>query len=582
MKKGQKIKLLTNVGKLKKNEIVTVTGVDYALRMAFIKNDKGISESVDNNFSNYQLMNDSKERLKTYKIKNHDSGKTYRVKATSYTDAKDKYEKFIGNGNSFTYKGHVIIKSSYGWKVKIGNKIIEFATDKEAKEYIDLHKDSSITEDAETYLGFKLYKNGTDWEVESPNGVQWNYDGSMSLQEVKKAIDKGLRIGNWNDTFTEDAYVYPTNASTLMAYSFAKRCVEKFGGKVAAKNGYKYVYVAPDKNTAEKAKTFLETNYSSILPSVKFIVGDSLTEDEQVIKDSRSLKTYKIKNADSGKTYRVKATSYTDAKDKYNKYILKDSFTEDADLTIGYSFTNPKDATLYTVVKFKKMSNNSYIALLKSRQGKYFLVNDLNHNDYGTKFTSSRHFGHDVDYALKMFTAYTTDSLTEDGWSSYTFKTGRRSDAFKQYLRDRSIYFEASQDREYTHFEVKNADKAVDRRANEIIRQLKDSLTEDADIAQTDIKSTYLPEDANADNIQYLGFNEKRKLSFYGYGDRYFVHYDLEGRTEEVDKETVQKILKKNILGEIDENDLINKEPQSEEIVSDSFDWTIKQERGDK
>jgi hypothetical protein len=91
-----------------------------------------------------------------------------------------------------------------------------------------------------------------------------------------------------------------------------------------------------------------------------------------------------------------------------------------------------------------------------------------------------------------------------------------------------------------------------------------------------------LPEDANADNIRYLGFNEKRKLSFYSYGDRYFVYHDLEGRTEEIDKETVQKILKKNILGEIDENDLINKEPQSEEIVSDAFDWQTKQERGDR
>ena len=76
-----------------------------------------------------------------------------------------------------------------------------------------------------------------------------------------------------------------------------------------------------------------------------------------------------------------------------------------------------------------------------------------------------------------MFTK--NDLITEDGWSSYTFKTGLRSDAFKQYLRDRGIYFEPSQDGEYTHFEVKNADEAVDRRANEIVRQLKDSPADD-------------------------------------------------------------------------------------------------------
>lgn len=282
---------------------------------------------------------------------------------------------------------------------------------------------------------------------------------------------------------------------------------------------------------------------------------------DSVVRDSLQLKTYKIKNHDSGKIYRVKAVSYTDAVNRYNKHILKDS------------------------------------------------------------------------------------------WSAYRFKTGPQSDEFKRYLRSRRIYFEPSQDGAYTHFEVKNADEEVDRKANEIAKQikdtltedadlnrfrgarlthgryagwrvkrawrnmngklmfditdglntrvisltelanamnlsekelLKDSFTEDADIAQLDIKSTYLPEDADADNIRYLGFNEKRKLSFYSYGDRYFVHYDLEGRTEEIDKETVQKILKKNILGEIDENDLLNKEPQEEEIVSDAFDWTMKQERSDE
>lgn len=60
-----------------------------------------------------------------------------------------------------------------------------------------------------------------------------------------------------------------------------------------------------------------------------------------------------------------------------------------------------------------------------------------------------------------------------NSWSSYTFKTGLRSDAFKQYLRDRGFYFEPSQDGEYTHFEVKNADEAVDRRAIEITRTFK-------------------------------------------------------------------------------------------------------------
>lgn len=64
---------------------------------------------------------------------------------------------------------------------------------------------------------------------------------------------------------------------------------------------------------------------------------------------------------------------------------------------------------------------------------------------------------------------YTVNPRIGDNWSAYTFKTGIRSDAFKQYLRDRGIYFEPSQDGEYIHFEVKNADESVDRRAEEIV-----------------------------------------------------------------------------------------------------------------
>lgn len=74
----------------------------------------------------------------------------------------------------------------------------------------DIQVKDSITEDAEQYRGFKIYKvshaHDTDWEVENSDGVQWNYDGSMSLQEVKRAIDEGLRTGNWDDPFTENGY----------------------------------------------------------------------------------------------------------------------------------------------------------------------------------------------------------------------------------------------------------------------------------------------------------------------------------------------------------------------------------------
>lgn len=98
---------------------------------------------------------------------------------------------------------------------------------------------------------------------------------------------------------------------------------------------------------------------------------------------------------------------------------------------------------------------------------------------------------------------------------------------------------------------------------------INDSITEDADIAQLDIKETFLPEEATADNIKYVGFNELRKISFYSFGDRYFAHHDLEGRTEELDKAKVQQILKKNLLGETTEEDVTGQADKEDEVVSE-------------
>lgn len=498
-------------------------------------------------------INDNKQRLKTYKIKNHDSGKTYSVKAVSYTDAKMKYNKYI-------LKDAVI----YGkWKDKDG--VWNVNTN-------DLQKTKRELKEA----GYKYISHDVN-----PKGMLYKY----TVQFIE-------------DSLTEDAYVYPTNASTSMALSFAKLCVEKFGGKVASRNGNKYVYVAPNRDIAEKAKRFLETEYSSIT------------------------------------------------------FIVKDSLTEDA-LTVGYSFTNPKDATLYTVVKFKANSKGLFNALLKTKSGKYCVTTDLRHTLQGTSFNTATQFGYDIESATERFHhSNAKDSLTEDADEmGYVFEV--LSGAFYSYVFAKSAK-EAKE--EYERITGHKA-TSVEKRGGKISRtsslaknkciNVNDSITEDyvnkffddpndftykgyivlatyrynaslrkneidkyaimgpngkhlftaktpeqakraidfeiknrmndADIAQNDIKSTYLPEDANADNIRYLGFNEKRKLSFYSYGDRYFVYHDLEGRTEEIDKETVQKILKKNIFGEIDENDLINKEPQAEEIVTEK-----KQESGDR
>ena len=48
-------------------------------------------------------------------------------------------------------------------------------------------------------------------------------------------------------------------------------------------------------------------------------------------------------------------------------------------------------------------------------------------------------------------------------WKGYNVQRGKLSDAFKQYLRDRGLYFEPSENGTYIHFEVKDADESVDR-----------------------------------------------------------------------------------------------------------------------
>ncbi len=297
--------------------------------------------------------------------------------------------------------------------------------------------------------------------------------------------------------------------------------------------------------------------------------------------NKQRLKTYKIKNHDSGKTYSVKAVSYTDAKMKYDKYILtKDSLTEDARSYDKYYLRRRRDKFTFSGIRgmweeviasysFKKHENaDAFISIIK----KY-----VNFNMTASELLSR------APGFLMIFDGngrQLKDSLTEDDKNDFTYKGYTVLAEYQLGSKNIVQYKIYEPDGNYL-FAVKTpeqAKRAIDRVIDiEVKRQMND-----ADIAQNDIKSTYLPEDANADNIRYLGFNEKRKLSFYSYGDRYFVYHDLEGRTEEIDKETVQKILKKNILGEIDENDLINKEPQAEEIVSDNFDWTTTQERGDR
>ena len=73
------------------------------------------------------------------------------------------------------------------------------------------------------------------------------------------------------------------------------------------------------------------------------------------------------------------------------------------------------------------------------------------------------------------------DSIKDkEEWTGFDLLRGPASKEFKAYLRDRGFYFEPSENGDYVHFEVKNADEYVIQRADDIRKhwaQFKDSYS---------------------------------------------------------------------------------------------------------
>ncbi len=235
---------------------------------------------------------------------------------------------------------------------------------------------------------------------------------------------------------------------------------------------------------------------------------------------------------------------------------LKDSLTEDADFYGTSQGSEKADDILfalqvmygepkYTYGDFQKMNlpqskiNEALAYVKKKGYNKFSYFDSLTEDAdfYGTSQGSEK--ADDILFALQVMY----------GEPKYTYGDFQKMNLPQSKINEALAYVKKKGYNKFSYF---------------------DSLTEDADIAQIDIKSSYLPEDANAENIKYLGFNELRKISFYQYGDNFYAHYDLTGAVEKIDKDAVQRILKKNIIGEIDEDILTQKQSKNEEIVKDS------------
>ncbi len=238
-------------------------------------------------------------------------------------------------------------------------------------------------------------------------------------------------------------------------------------------------------------KKITEKDILAVRKALKFKAKNNSTD---------SLKSYKIKNHETGKTYKVKAKTFKDAKEKYENFI-KDSLSE-----------SDKEIVNTSVKRLKKEGKP-----VTSEN----VISDLNKNMAGF-------VGKNKDDIIKYIDKFTGDS---DDYKGYTII--KSEGGWKVKINGDIMEF------------------PTDKEAKEYIDTfVKDSFKEDADIAQNSIKELFLNEADDADKVKYIGFNDDRKISFYEYGDSYFAYFDLEGRTEKITKEEVQRILKKNLISE--------------------------------
>ena len=113
-----------------------------------------------------------------------------------------------------------------------------------------------ICRDDITYRGFKIYKVDDDWEVKSSNGEMWNYDGRLTLRQVKAKLDKGIDKDIWDsickdDIIDEASQLQTVNAliedekAAVEAYDVA---IENLCGKIPEESLQAIIAIRDDEN----------------------------------------------------------------------------------------------------------------------------------------------------------------------------------------------------------------------------------------------------------------------------------------------------------------------------------------------
>lgn len=169
-----------------------------------------------------------------------DTGKKkYKVTANTYDEAIKAVKCVVNDAEM--YRGYKIYKVAGDWEVRSPQNEIwnydGYLSLNEVKKLLDKGIDKGIWDsfnDTEIYRGFKIYKVNGDWEVKSKNGEMWNYDGRLTLQQVKAKLDKGIDKDIW-DSLDEASPLQIVNAllederAAVDAYNVA---LENLKGKI--------------------------------------------------------------------------------------------------------------------------------------------------------------------------------------------------------------------------------------------------------------------------------------------------------------------------------------------------------------
>ena len=377
-------------------------------------------------------INNNKQRLKTYKIKNHNSGKTYSVKAVSYTDAKMKYNKYIlkdADKSMGTYNGYTIKQNVYGdiYVLKKSGEKEFFESWKKAYEAIKSGAiRDSLTEDAAQPVEFTASIVFTS-DKPKTRGTNKGYTGGSY----------GGGSFNINQTIGD------------VITSFYNIMKKDFDDAASANIRVKKLSIA--QYTRGNRNSFRQ------LVNIKEVEGKDV---QSAIQIGNSIKLSKyIKD------------SLTEDAHSYDKYYLRrrrDKFTFSGirgmwdEVIASYSFKKHENPDAFISIIKKYVDFNMTTSQLLSRAPGFLMI----FNSDGKQ--------------LK-------DSLTEDDKNDFTYKGYLVLAEYQLGSKNIAQYKIFEPNGNYL-FAVKTPEQAKKVIDNEVKRRMND-----ADIAQNDIKSTYLP-----------------------------------------------------------------------------------------